>query len=1514
MSNTPSISIITNKNNKNNKIYKDNIIDMSLNYCLALNDTIHDFGGTSGRGDNIQSILKGILTEAEYSPFTFYGNNKIINKSPFERNIEAYILDNYDLIGIPGDTLDGEPFFIWKVTGDDGNLYEINVYRYENKNSFVNYALKMNISTIIELTEDDKNKIYNNPSEIHPSIDTLSTILITDKEENITKSVSQLPKKNRLGQFIMKFYFFGENNNNFIVHNADAGSGNLKCAFAKGFQDNVLGVVKNTTNYGDSAYTSSGTKKVSKCKDTADNNPNPFLLDVGATIQTKTDNDGNLVFEKKDKQRENIYKLPSIFPKTRLDSKYEIWIFNNNIFTYDKFIIGFKSRPNNQWIPHQAPYNFSLVVYKRTGTDRNEQITDILNTNPDPIGEAPFFADNKNMNTKYSMNGPSVIYLKQLIGSIMEQKFDFSEKGFHIRPESNCIYLGSLLYNVYSKYIKENANTPVIQKNILIKLLLDLKRCGDYEQVDAVKEIQIQNEGVKNIFGLQDILFTSIDRLCTLYSRHKQNNCMWVKPGERIYTMYRQPYIYPSPEEMKEFHDRKAYIQFKRKVEYINNFLTEINIYNNNDNTTPPDVNSLYSLVNNDFKDVSGNDDSSNIKRIFFEIYTYQQNRLTNPNGPYIGNENLSELIETFGNIASKMDGDFSKTSTVIQLNGNDIYINLGTSGTVNVNDQTQNKTKTINELFDMLNQEIYHDFNIITIPDLVYDPVGMKNKRISYDIVTMKNTKTIDMLTQLNKYNNNTQINNEPNYYKSYYNDLSNIMKNFDSIGDPVERRSGSTVSMTVFTKKLTDWLYLKGLMAMVKNIFNIKINETDATNVEKVVSYLTNKIIFMSLSDVLDDPQDTEYKEIMSQNKPYQTIITNLINVINENKVNININENIKNEISKTTELYSKIKKNKLDAKIARQDKLEAKKNKKMSKNKEKYEKLLDIDQSKRKTRSSSIKEIQQKKMKLRSSYKQKGGETAVITNQTGGGETGSGEPLLGGMFYDMIYDNTGDIMNQIYSDHFPNELLQTLLLNFDINYSGFQKRNTYIPVDNNTNVVVNSTNDDDDDNDAINFSNVDDAIKDKEPLVLDRSEYMTQYFTELYNYLSMNNYSIRDEISRYIRTDPSLNEILTEANKNTYIEKLNVLANKPGDISGIDISNIDTILFEDTWFTGETGEVGLYEIILNYNETKVDDNKNVNKFINKIICNEEIKKTISDEFDTMTNTIFDILNQSSSTYYREKNILIKFLNNGSDYYNSNELTSPNKAFIDGFCNILKLVLDFTITGDVIKYNSDAKTYKIYLDMSNATIDTNADTNADTNTNIPVNVIDNVVDVSLNKVIDFINTSVTTSANNTRLDTIKFKDGSNITKLDISEIRVLIYYYFSLLVNIYGDKDSDYFPMEPTINTAIKKSVYTTNMDDVGKFFDTKDSIYNGLMALCRLLSIAECPELSSESGTFGGGKIKRRTNRNKKKRRNKKTQKKTKKKTRNKSKIVKKQKKTKRTVKRTVKKTAKRIAKKM
>ena len=148
----------------------------------------------------------------------------------------------------------------------------------------------------------------------------------------------------------------------------------------------------------------------------------------------------------------------------------------------------------------------------------------------------------------------------------------------------------------------------------------------------------------------------------------------------------------------------------------------------------------------------------------------------------------------------------------------------------------------------------------------------------------------------------------------------------------------------------------------------------------------------------------------------------------------------------------------------------------------------------------------------------------------------------------------------------------------------------------------------------------------------------------------------------------------------------------------------------------------------------------------------------------------------------------------------------------------------------------------------------------------------------------------------------------------MDISEIRVLIYYYFSLLVNIYGDKDSDYFPMEPTINGAIKKSVYTTNMDDVGKFFDTKDSIYNGFMALCRLLSIAECPELSSESGTFGGGKIKRRTNRNKKKRRNKKTQKKTKKKTRNKSKIVKKQKKTKRTVKRTIKKTAKRIAKKM
>ena len=95
--------------------------------------------------------------------------------------------------------------------------------------------------------------------------------------------------------------------------------------------------------------------------------------------------------------------------------------------------------------------------------------------------------------------------------------------------------------------------------------MFDLKRCGDYEQVDAIELIQQQNMGTKNIAGLQDVLFTSVDRLCTLYSRYRVNNCMMAITTNHSYKLYRQPYIYPSAEVLKTININKALFQVQNK-------------------------------------------------------------------------------------------------------------------------------------------------------------------------------------------------------------------------------------------------------------------------------------------------------------------------------------------------------------------------------------------------------------------------------------------------------------------------------------------------------------------------------------------------------------------------------------------------------------------------------------------------------------------------------------------------------------------------------------------------------------------------------------------------------------------------------------------------------------------------------------------------------------------------------------------------------------------------------------
>jgi len=1475
---------------------------------LALNDTIHDFGKGQDRGVDINIIVENILKEEPYKKYTPFGTPTLFSKSPFEKNAETFILDKFDLIGIPGEVLDTEPFFIWEPDNDGipmldstGKPVKIEIYQFTNSNSFDNYALKTDIDTIINLSNINRDKILYTPSEIYPSIDTLSTVLIKDSKNQIKLPQSSLDNKNKFGQFIMKFYFYGDGTNNTIVHNSDATSGNLKCAFAQGFKDNVFGVIRDTTNYADSATTTT-TEYGKPCFTGAP--PNPFEKDIGVGADIVRGPDGKLILTKTDNP-ENVYELPSIFPKTNLDSNNEIWIFDNNLFTYDTFIIAFKAKPGDPWIPYKAPYNFSLEIYDVTPETRNKKVQSILTGDVKSIGSANFYPDGTK-EKKYSINGPSVPYLKKLIKNIHEQPGPNLKLAFDVKPDTNCIILKGLLTSL-DTYL--NRTKIEVRKNILIKLLLDIKRCGDYEQVDAIKAIQLQNEGVKNTAGLQDILFTSVDRLCTLYSRFKENNVMWVKGGEKLYTMYRQPYLYPSKEILEEINDKKILAQFKNKVKFINNFLQEIKNYSEKTPVTSKvinDTDAFFQITE------SSNQESiqTNIQKIFKNIYE-AQNTLLN-DGVFIGKSTDLDLLIN----------KFNKIETALQ-DKNSFKINEGTYIDVKISGKFEPNTNFINEYFDILNKNLYGSFNLKEITEKNYDPIDDQIKKSKKETVNMIDQNILSFLKKINSNGDN---------FNKYYDNLKQIQETFyidinsspNSLFTPPpgqSRKSRSATSGTsgTDTEKLTAYLNLKGLINMVVNIFSINY---EIPELAQNISYL-NEIINqknLGFGDSPPIPQSVQYIKIVKDLED----VTRL--ALGTMKTEQTLEEsNPRKIIEGATEETTKKEKN-LRKKRDRQELKLKKENEKRTKNKKKIERLLSISKVTRTTKGSLLEDLKRKSIRIATNSPRKsprlsrGGGNLI---QTGGGEA---ESLLGQLFFSMIYDETADIMNQIYSTYLPNELLQMLLLGFDINYDGFEA-STPIPLTQEDDVVQDAeekkeemVQDDDekkeedagekkrklkpsddevqdakekkikltpsadeekkeevaqgnnkrklispaneekkeevaqDDNKRNRTGGGDEMITNdlteittqieslipesiedfskEEPLILDRETYIKKFFTGVSEYLKMNNGKIykqfkRDYPDSQVNIDYLYNNI----------------------ISSMDSEGIEEYLFGDNFIKKDGDDItGIYKLLLDFNEAKVKENEDISNFIKEITCNPQIQDTVDNQLQIMKvqflNSFTDISNIDVSDYdgseknriVEKKEIVKKLFEN----IQKNPVVEP--TVIDGknafvcFMNIMSLLLNFDVgvDGD-INYKSDA-------------------------------------DVGVG-VIAYLNSKTNNLNPKKMLEKITFKSSMEpvTSKLNSKQIRVIIFYYFSLLVNLYSDKDIVYFPDEKSINIAMTniflgeqgiRTVQNITTEQIGADF----RLINSFGALCNNLNQFNCTEVVATAAAPLGGGSRRKTKKNK------------------------------------------------
>ena len=88
--------------------------------------------------------------------------------------------------------------------------------------------------------------------ELNDAGNQVTSLLPNSKDTNERSDI----KKNKIGDFLINTFFYAGQGSDYkgFIYNTDAVAGNLKCAFSK-FNNNVLGGVKDTANYGDSAGT-----------------------------------------------------------------------------------------------------------------------------------------------------------------------------------------------------------------------------------------------------------------------------------------------------------------------------------------------------------------------------------------------------------------------------------------------------------------------------------------------------------------------------------------------------------------------------------------------------------------------------------------------------------------------------------------------------------------------------------------------------------------------------------------------------------------------------------------------------------------------------------------------------------------------------------------------------------------------------------------------------------------------------------------------------------------------------------------------------------------------------------------------------------------------------------------------------------------------------------------------------------------------------------------------------------
>ena len=616
--------------------------------------------------------------------------------------------------------------------------------------------------------------------------------------------------------------------------------------------------------------------------------------------------------------------------------------------------------------------------------------------------------------------------------------------------------------NKFNDYLPDEAknNNIITRKYLCILLLLDIKRCGDYEQVDSIKLIQDQNSIGNDEFGLRDIMFSTIDRLCSLYSRYKNTNVVWARTSPTpLYQFYRQPYIPLDPVAFKEVEKKRDFTQMKNKIITIKKFLKNVEtlkpyISNLNAQYNEPGGSSLFERL----RKSKINLDQSQVGVKFIQIMY----------------DSIKNMVEFQNN---SLFNKFFISTSFTGDNGTKPFM----EPLLNISDNTTYNDDNYNYILSLYNNWCKKFYNIIDSNMYCWFDLVKFNKKIpasedgsiveriipSYSVIMVNKTchQFMDELTS----------NINPNIpYIAYYKNILQAKNTIENIYEQSGRqfwpmrvpRNDTDIIKTESVINL--YKMFEGVMSSFDTVFNIS-NITIINKVKQVLNEITNKFddgtLLMTRSQVTGS-MERSVDNFMFDFKPSdQTDEDELFNLVSNMNMptktdgsNAIINDNYIDATSKIAEIKQTKKRKREEKANAKENKAKIKRDNRLNRL-EIVKPLLDemnrgtkrsnsntttIDSVNKKPRRSPRinKKLRRSPRINNQSSNQSGGNKIIY--QTGG--AAGEDDILGIVLFDNLFE-TPSIINQTYSDLLPLQLLQDFLDDFDIEYTGFDASNNFL-----------------------------------------------------------------------------------------------------------------------------------------------------------------------------------------------------------------------------------------------------------------------------------------------------------------------------------------------------------------------------------------------------------------------------------------------------------------------------------